>query len=106
MKVIIGERATGKTTELIKEAADTGYYIVCNSPRDCYRIQDQAKQMGLNIPFPITHQEFVDQRFYGKGVKGVLIDDVERLLQTIGNLKIHACSIEASNNDISKLNKL
>lgn len=83
MKKIILPRGKGKTTELIKISAETGCYIVCRSPSEASRIQLTATQIGLRIPFPITYEEFITGQYFGKGIKGFLIDDLDKLINEI-----------------------
>ena len=77
----------GKTTELIKLSADSGAYIVCKDLHDANRIQNYAKLLGYEIPFPITFHEFKNEKYYGKCVgygkirNGFLNDDIEILLK-------------------------
>ena len=57
MKKIIGGRGTGKSTELIRRSADTGNYIVVPTKRRANHLFKQAKDMGINIPYPVTWDE-------------------------------------------------
>jgi len=80
IKLIIRPMRGGKTTELIKRCAERGGYIVCRSLEEAGRIFGQAKQMGLKIPFPISYDEFVNRKYYGKGVKKFHIDNIDMLV--------------------------
>lgn len=94
MKVIIGPRATGKTTKLIEIAAEGFYYIVCRTKEHSGLIFQEAKRMELDIPFPITFDEFRNGRFHGKGIRGFVIDDAEVLLQYLaGSVPVKAVSL-------------
>lgn len=81
MKIIVRGRALGKTTEAIKIAHEKRAYIVCLHYRDAQRIADQARRMGLKIPFPITFNEFLEGRFEPRGVQRFVIDNADMLLQ-------------------------
>ena len=96
MKVIYGKRQSGKTTKLIKLSAKKWYYIVCSTKQECTRIALSARQLGLDIPFPITFHEFINGQFnYGGGIKGFLIDRADYLLQTLAReVPIEAISID------------
>lgn len=83
MKVFIGERRSGKTSELIKIAAENGGYIVCRSREMASEINSMAHKMGLSIAFPITYGEFLDVKYYGLGVSKFYIDDADALLQSL-----------------------
>lgn len=94
MKTIIGDRGTGKTTELIKISAKTQNYIVCAGFREAAGIEKMAKSMNLKIPFPITYYEFLERKYYSKNINGFLIDDLERFFQVISTrVPINAITI-------------
>lgn len=111
MNIIVGERCSGKTTELIKKSAVTGAYIVTINLRAAEFIFHQAKQMGLNIPFPITVGEMIKEikngdRFRGSSIyrDGVLIDDADLVLQGIfGNIPIHEIALNDRGDNVSYL---
>lgn len=83
MEVIVRGRRSGKTTELIKLAAENFNYIVCRNHQSADMIAKQAREMGLDIPHPITFRELRDKRFSGRGMKGLMIDDADLLLQEL-----------------------
>ena len=84
MKIITGCRDAGKTTELIKLAAQDFLYIVCANNSRVEYVMDLAKKMELDIPFPITFQEFLNGRFgRGQHLSGFAIDDVDQLLREV-----------------------
>ena len=83
MEIILRERRAGKTTEIIKRCAKLGGYIVCCNHSRALEVRLIAKKMGLRVPLPITFQEFLDGSYYGKGVKGFHIDDLDVCLQQI-----------------------
>lgn len=93
MKTIIGKVGTGKTKALIEESAKTWAYIVCPSLGRANDIQKFAKELGLDIPLPITHGEFIAKTYSPKGIRGFLIDDVEMLLQRISMVNVMGLSI-------------
>jgi len=93
MKTIIKKQASGKTTELIKLSASTCAIIVCSSLELANQIQIKAhKELGLSIKLPITYREFIERK-YAMGITGFLIDDADRFLQSLTNVKIIAISI-------------
>lgn len=100
MNIIYRKRNSGKTTELIKRAAECNGHIVCH-PYQIISIMKDADKMGLNIPKPISYGEFIDKDYYGKGVDYFLIDDVELLLERLTTVKI--TDITISEND--KINR-
>lgn len=83
-QITIGKRQSGKTTKLIKRAAEEDLYILTSDKYRASCIFRQAKEMGFDILFPLTVDEFV------KGLtkrqcrcfqnRGILIDEAERVL--------------------------
>lgn len=95
MKIIFKEPRTGKTTELIKRCAILGGYIVCKDKRNADYIIEMATELGAKIPYPITFDEFLSKRYYGKGVDRFYIDNADMLLQKIaGNVRIESIVID------------
>lgn len=78
--IIGGRKACGKTTELIKKAAEEDLYIVCTNPRRATHIAEMARRMGLNIRFPITVMELPIKSPF---IEKVLIDDIEDVLREV-----------------------
>ena len=84
MKVIYKGRGEGKTTKLIEESAQTGIYILCANRSAAQNIFNQAHDLNLNIPFPVTVEEyFRTHGFRGSFIREVLIDDADLVLQTV-----------------------
>jgi predicted NBD/HSP70 family sugar kinase len=83
MKLIIRGRQGGKTTELIRLAAETGTYIVCTDQRRARQIAQQAQDMGLSIPFPMAAREWQERAYYPPGVRSVAFDDLDRIIQNM-----------------------
>ncbi len=83
MKAFVGPRQTGKTTELIKVAEKHFAYIVCADYKRARHVQGLAIEMGMDIPFPITHAEFLHGRFSRGGIKAFIVDDVECMLREL-----------------------
>lgn len=95
MKIICRKRAKGKTTELIKLCFEMNQkpnnltYILCPTRNDAYYIQDMARKMELNIPFPISIFEYMESHWGGTFIKNFLVDDIDRCLFEILKSKIH-----------------
>lgn len=83
MKIIYDKPRTGKTTELIRRCAEKGGYIVCQDSKQCDDIISMAEEMKCNIPYPMTFSEFVNGKYYAKGVKRVYIDNADMLIKSI-----------------------
>lgn len=61
MKIISMPRGAGKTTELIKMAADYNGCIVCYGVENARHIANVAKNLGIKINYPLTFYEFVTE---------------------------------------------
>ncbi len=97
-KLIFGDRRSGKTTELIKESARTGAYIVVsckNEARDVFRL---SKELGLNIPYPLTVNEMIYESPSSYIFqKGILIDNLEEIVcHLFDYITIHAATVDCT----------
>jgi hypothetical protein len=52
-----------------------------------------SKEMGLNIPFPMSYDEFLSHKYHGVGVKSVHVDNADLLLQYISDVPVHTTTI-------------
>jgi len=95
METLIIPRGKGKTTELIKKSAESGDYIVCDRLHEANRIQVKAQSMGLQIPLPITYNEFLKKGYYGKGISGFLIDNADMFLQSLSKVPINSITVSS-----------
>lgn len=84
MQITIGEKQSGKT-KLIKRSAAERVHILTTTRCQAYKIDKQAREMGLNIPYPVTIEEYFKHKFRGTDIdrKGILIDDMDLVLQHI-----------------------
>ena len=79
-------RASGKTTLLIKESAKTGRPIIEPNTFFARYVEEQAKEMGLNIPEPISATSWNGGYYRGSNfnrIDGFLIDEVDLVLANI-----------------------
>ncbi|GGP17217.1 hypothetical protein [Oceanobacillus neutriphilus] len=88
-EVIGGKRMCGKTSELIRMAFREQLYILCADKRMAKIIYEQAKEMDLEIPYPITPD---DLPLRNPCINRVLIDEVEILLQRLIGKRVSAMS--------------
>lgn len=97
-KLIFGDRHSGKTTELIKESARTGAYIVVSCMKEAHNVFGSAKELGLNIPFPLTVAEVIYESPSSYIFqKGILIDNLERILCRLFNsITINAATVDCT----------
>lgn len=77
---IIKPRRSGKTSELIKISYDKWYYIACKDKNECDRVFRMAKELGYDIPFPITFSDILSYRINEVNTKGILIENVDMFL--------------------------
>lgn len=80
MEIIYGGRQTGKTTKLLRMAAEVNGTILVHNYHEVERIKDLAKEMGLTIPEPLCYHE-AQEALKGLGpTRKVLIDNVDWFL--------------------------
>ncbi|WCH46401.1 hypothetical protein [Lysinibacillus sp. OF-1] len=91
MGVIIGgKRLCGKTTDLIKRSNKEWLYIVVANNQHADNIVRLAREMEIDIPYPITFDELpLSPR---SKIKGVLIDEIEIVLEQLVHRPIIAAS--------------
>ena len=99
MRIIAKARQTGKTTELIKRSAETGFPIVCRHRLAAFTILQQSKNLGLSIPAPYTYAELNSAAVLLNPGLPVLIDDAEELLKCFCPVPIDTITIEAAGNE-------
>lgn len=105
-KLIFGDRGSGKTTELIEESAKTGAYIVVPTRIRARNVFRSAKELGLNIPYPliivdVIHVPPSSDIFQ----KGILIDNLEEIVCHLFNyITIHAAMVDCTALDIGVMN--
>lgn len=79
---------------MIKEAHDSGGYIVCRSIDQAAHISKMAIEHGFDIMLPITYHEFVSRKLNGINIKCLHIDNADHLLQYIaGNVPVKSITI-------------
>ena len=54
--------------------------------------------MKLEIPFPITWAEFVEKRYYGRGINSFMIDNLDLCIQQMTDVEIKTISINGMSN--------
>lgn len=102
MRIIVGRRGSGKTWSLIRESARTGYYIVVHSREAAREVALTAEIHGFSIPFPLTYDDVLS-REHG-GVKGILVDNVEYLINVIARgVDVGAITLSGPIDDIDNI---
>lgn len=101
MKTIIGDRQTGKTTELIKMAAENNKYILVPDRQRALFLSKMAQDMGLHIPFPITLSE-VTRPMRGTYIKDIYVDEAITVLTDLirRNTGFEISAVTISSDDI------
>lgn len=93
MKIILGGRASRKTTKLIQESAETGCRILTHKKETAREIWWQAQSLGYDIPIPLSVMDL--QRIETKAEikkQGILIDDLETTLSALCGGTIHSAT--------------
>lgn len=105
-KLIFGDRGSGKTTELIKESAKTGAYIVVSTRNRARNVFRSAKELGLNIPYPLIIDDVIhESQSSDIFQKGILIDNLEEIVCHLFNyITIHAAMVDCTALDIGVMN--
>ena len=81
MRMITGQRCSGKTASLIQVSADTGVPIIAPTMIMANCIKQKAKEYGLDIPEPTTINKIVNR---GGRPGKYLIDELEMCLNQLG----------------------
>lgn len=105
---IFKPRQSGKSTDLIKISAVTGYYIVTANRIRAKILFEQAQKLGYNILYPFTVEEYLRSgKMKGSFIKDILIDDADAVLQAVfDTVRIEAITMtydEKDNTDIDGL---
>lgn len=88
MKLLIKDKGSGKTTGLIYTSEATNYPIVTNDNISKHYIIDMAKQMGCEIPEPLTVENLRCADIY-RG-HNILFDNIESILERAINSYLNA----------------
>ena len=111
MDIYVGARCSGKTATLIMKSAETGAYILVATKQQAHAVYKQAKEMGYDIPFPVTVSEITTRWNYfdGSYIKkhGLLIDELQSVLDVaFCGIPIHGATLNADSiTDIKYLNR-
>lgn len=83
MKIINGERGSGKTDGLIFAAYATGARIIAPSNAMAKRIADRAKERGIDILPPMGYHDYLDGpgKLAATQREPILIDEAETIIK-------------------------
>lgn len=93
IRIVSGARGTGRTTEMIRVAAESFAYIICPDYKQVAYVRDMAREMGVDIPFPLTWNQFVNGKYYGRGIRGFVIDNLDMCIQGMTSVPVLAASV-------------
>jgi|GEM_PF-5688618 len=96
--IICGGRRSGKTTELVKHASKHDMYILCANKVRVANILEIAKELELEIPFPITLSELP---LKGRLIKRICVDDIDEILYRVLSIDVESFTVTES--EIMKL---
>jgi hypothetical protein len=91
-ELIVRGRQGGKTTDLIRRSAGTGAYIVAADQRHAEYIARQARDLGMRPPPRMTASEWLARSYYGPGVPGLLLDDLDRIIAAMSHVPVLAAT--------------
>ena len=94
MNAIMGKRGSGKTTALIKLSSKHQIYILVLNRERQKQLFQQAHDLGYQIPYPITLDDYLGDKLRGSYIREILIDDVDEILKYIfASVKINTVSL-------------
>lgn len=102
MKIIVGGRASGKTTKLIQESAETGCRILTFNKETAKEIFWQAQSLGYDIPMPLSVKDLERIDLYPETKaeikkQGIIIDDLEPILSALCGCTVHSATYGCEN---------
>lgn len=105
MKIIVGGRRTGKTTALLKEAAENNAVIVTTDKHRAEILFNQARDLGLSIRMPVSLQDLKRSRLAGSFVNSLYIDEAEYVLaHLLGDMTGGRGHLDAITINLAELN--
>ena len=96
MKIINKERASGKTTQLIYTSATTGFRIITPNAHMASNIAKMAKQMGFDIPTPLSDVEYRSDPHLSHNHDPILIDECLEIIAEVLELYFDAPVVAAT----------
>ena len=83
MKIFNLPRRAGKTTRMLYASEYHNAPILCGNEGMKYGITKMAHQLNIDIPEPITIHDIINHRVKTQGYRGVLVDEMDYVLQSI-----------------------
>ena len=100
MIVLYGEPATGKTTTLLNMSANKQIPIVVVDSHYREHLKRRAKELGLEIPEPITWNDIKVGRAKLRQISHYLIDETEYFLSTVLGGPVETLTMLKPNNRV------
>lgn len=105
--IYVGARGSGKTATLIKKSAETGAYILVATKFQAHAVYKQAKEMGYDIPFPLTVSKvFTRDKYFDYSYmkeRGLLIDELETVMHVVSGCIPICCATVSDTSNIKML---
>lgn len=101
MIAIVGDRASGKTEQLVKLSALTGIPIFAPSVGHASNVRMVANRLGLSIPKPVP---FIERNFIGS--RRVMIEEAQTILEKEFGIDVVCATFDASRVDMSSITLL
>lgn len=98
-EIIVGERKSGKSTELIKISAERQIPIIVQSQKQVDFIMDMAKRMNFKIPKPLSARQWLNQKDSSLMRRGALVDEVQAVIETLLGSNVVAMTISSYGED-------
>lgn len=87
-------RGAGKTTKLIQMSHDTWTYILVANPKRQGVVAKMARDLKIDIPYPVTVDDYLRCKFQGSYIRKILIDDADDILKAFfPNIEITAITM-------------
>ena len=99
VEIIVKPGNSGKTQALIERAAKDQLYIVCTNRAEAHRVGRLAVDQCLEMPFPISFEDFIARRYCARGIRGFLFDNVDEMLQQYSSVPIAAMTLTSGRFD-------
>lgn len=83
MRIFNLPRGKGKTIRMLYASEYHNVPILCANESNKKHIMDMAHWHDINIPEPITICNLTNHKLQGQGFKGVMVDDMDYVLQAL-----------------------
>lgn len=94
MKILNKQRGGGKTTEAIIHSNKEWKYILTTDRKRVEQIAKLAKDLEIDIPFPITVDELIrSQKLRGSNIRGLIIDELDDVLHALTGYEVSLATL-------------